>query len=325
MSTMTVKRRIFQILEPARSGDVTSRVVDTLLLFLILLDITCFVLGSIQGLAERPIADFDVDWGGFFVFVETFVLIAFTLEYVLRIWSAGSVPRWAGLRGRWHYALQPMSLVDLASILPLLGHVSAIPVLGVLFPPEFTIFRTFRLLRIGKLARYSKALRTMMRALGQTRKELSVIGSAALVVLLVASSLAWHVEKDVQPEAFSSIPRAMWWAAVTMSTLGYGDVVPVTVYGKLIASVLAFLGIALFALPAGLLGAAFVEEIRTEEERRGHGQKRGTARSRTRHDHIHMGPEQDLLLTCPHCRESFRESESAITGPAPPRQDRTDE
>jgi voltage-gated potassium channel len=321
MSSMTVKRRIFQILEPASRGDVVSRVVDALLLFLILLDIVCFVLGSIEGLAAEPMGMDGLTWAGFFVFVETFVLVAFTLEYVLRLWSAGSIPRWSGVHGRWAYARQPMSLVDLAAILPLLGYVSAIPVFGVLFPPEFTIFRTFRLLRVGKLARYSRSLRTMLRALKETRRELAVIGVAALVVLLVASSLAWNVEKDAQPESFSSIPQSMWWAAVTMSTLGYGDVTPVTVYGKVIASFLAFLGIALFALPAGLLGASFVEEMRTEEERRKLRRKREAERLHRKHDRIHMGLERDLLLTCPHCRQPFRESESAITAPAPPTQD----
>ena len=120
------------------------------------------------------------------------------------------------------------------------------------------IARVFRLLRLAKLARYSEALRTVINVGRRKKKELSVTLLVLSLLLVLASCLVYYVEHEAQPDQFSSIPASMWWAVATLTTVGYGDIYPVTVLGKVLASVIAILGIRMFGLPAGVLGAGFV-------------------------------------------------------------------
>ena len=118
-----------------------------------------------------------------------------------------------------------------------------------------------RIFRVAKIGRYSQSLKLMHRVLSQKKEQLISSVFVLLMLLIIASSMMYFVENRVQPEKFSSIPKTMWWAVATLTTVGYGDVYPITNVGKLIASVIAILGIGMFALPTGILGAGFVEEI----------------------------------------------------------------
>lgn len=148
-------------------------------------------------------------------------------------------------------------LIDILAIAPfylaLAGDLRAIRVL-----------RLFRLFRVIKVARYSKAVQTLGRVIRAKREELLVAVFVLIVLLVLSSSLMYYVENDDQPAAFGSIPEAMWWSIATLTTVGYGDVHPITPLGKFIASIIAVLGIALFALPTGILGSGFVEEMQKE-------------------------------------------------------------
>jgi voltage-gated potassium channel len=126
------------------------------------------------------------------------------------------------------------------------------------------VLRLFRMFRILKLGRYSSALQAFGRVFSRTRAELALVGFTLLVVLILVSSLMYLVEGKVQPELFSSIPAAMWWSIVTLTTVGYGDTVPITELGRVLGALVAIAGIGLYALPTGILGAAFVQEMREE-------------------------------------------------------------
>jgi len=164
------------------------------------------------------------------------------------------------MRGRFRFALSAMPMIDLLAVLPFY-----LPFLG-LDLRFMRAVRLFRLFRVAKLARYSEALRTFCRVLGAKKEELGVTLFTLFLLLLLASCLAYYAERDAQPEAFSSIPAAMWWGVCTLTTVGYGDVCPVTALGKGIAAVIAVLGIGMFALPAGILGSGFVEEIQKRKK-----------------------------------------------------------
>lgn len=149
-------------------------------------------------------------------------------------------------------------VIDAVAILP-----SIFPIFGL----DLRFFRVFRLLRVFrlvKLARYSKALETFGRVLKAKGVELVMIFVFLAIYLVLASSLIYYAEHDAQPEVFSSIPMALWWGVATLGKVGLGQTYPITIWGKLIAGSVAIVGIGLFALPAGILGSAFVDELRSK-------------------------------------------------------------
>jgi voltage-gated potassium channel len=128
----------------------------------------------------------------------------------------------------------------------------------------FRLLRIFRLLRLLKLGRYHSSLGLLGKVLKNRREELTISLVLVLMLVVVASTLMYALEHQAQPKAFSSIPAAMWWGVVTMTTVGYGDVYPVTAAGKLVAGLSLLLGVGLFALPAGILASGFSEELGRE-------------------------------------------------------------
>ncbi|MEH6616472.1 MAG: ion transporter [Porticoccus sp.] len=247
--SLALRKRASEIISPERPNDNRSRWFDYGLISLIILNVISVVVGSIDEVYQQYEAEL-------YCF-EVFSVIVFTIEYVARFWSCvdastnGSAsPRKARLR----YMFSPIALVDLISILPFyLAYFTAI---------DLRILRIVRLLRVFKLARYSGALHTMLAVLA---KEAGALGAAFLVmflIMLLAASGMYAIEHRVQPENFSSIPEAMWWAVATLTTVGYGDVVPVTPLGKLFSGVIIFLGVAMVALPTGIIVSGFADTFR---------------------------------------------------------------
>lgn len=191
----------------------------------------------------------------FFHRVEILFSSLFLVEYVARMWVAAEDPRYRGVRGRLRYALTPAALLDLVAVAPLL--------LAVVGGEAYVarLLRLVRVLRLAKLGRYSVATRALSRAVHARRYELLVTVVVAGFVLLLSSTLMYIVEGHVQPEVFGSIPRAMWWAIATLTTVGYGDAVPVTSIGRVLGGVTAITGIGLIAMPAGILAAAMSDAI----------------------------------------------------------------
>ncbi|MFC1679437.1 ion transporter [Elusimicrobiota bacterium] len=250
---MDTRKRLYEILEVAADDDNASRVFDLFILTLISLNVVALVLETVQ-----PIYD---GFEEYFMVFETVSVLIFTAEYILRIWSCTASKKYsAALTGRARFALTPLAIIDLLAVLPFY-----MPMLG-LDLRVMRAFRLFRIFRIAKLARYSKSLRTFGEVFAAKKAELLTTLSILLLLLIVASSLMYHAEHAAQPANFPSIPAAMWWSIVTLTTVGYGDIYPLTVAGKLLAAVIAVLGIGLFALPTGILGAAFVERLEKQKK-----------------------------------------------------------
>ena len=161
------------------------------------------------------------------------------------------------IRGRLRYALTPMALIDLAAILPLY--------LPLFFTVDLRLLRLLQLLRLLKVIRYSESLRIFTDVYRMKKGELTMVFLVILFLLVMASALIFYVEPDAQTEAFSSIPASMWWGVATLTTVGYGDIYPITPLGRFLGAIIALLGIGLFALPAGILGSGFVGALRRKE------------------------------------------------------------
>jgi len=255
MTLTQVRRRTHEILEVAQPGDIASRAFDFFILSLIALNVAALMVESVEGIHSRfP--------EGFRAF-EVFSVVVFTLEYVLRVWSCTLAERFSHpVWGRVRFVLTPMALVDLSAVAPFY-----LPFLGVDLRFMRAV-RLVRLFRVLKVARYSTAIRLIGRVVRAKREELAVTLFVLSLLLVLASSLIYFCEHDVQPAAFPSIPAAMWWSVSTLTTVGYGDIYPVTAPGKIVASLVAILGIGMFALPTGILGAGFLEEVQTRKGKR---------------------------------------------------------
>lgn len=187
---------------------------------------------------------------------------AFLVEYICRLWVAVEAPALRGHRfPRLRYAFTPAAIIDLLAIVPTLVALTAGGALVLRF------FRVLRILRLAKLGRLSQAWREIAQAVNSRRAELLLTLALALVAMLVSSTLLFWAEADAQPDKFGSIPRALWWSVVTLTTVGYGDVYPVTPLGKFFSAVLAIGGIGLIALPTGILAAAFSDAMQRQRER----------------------------------------------------------
>jgi len=197
----------------------------------------------------------------FFIAFELFSVIIFSIEYVARLWAATEKPHYAGLsplRARLRYAFSPMALVDLLAIAPFY--------LALLIPIDLRYLRLFRLLRLLKLSHYFDGLHVFGSVL---RREGGAIAGALMimiVLIVISACLMFTVENAAQPGHFENIAQAIWWAVVTLTTVGYGDITPVTYGGRLLAIVIMLLGVGTMALPAGILAARFSEELQSRRE-----------------------------------------------------------
>ena len=264
MSEDSLTRRAFQIVEEGDWNDRASRSFD----YFILLAITVSIVGLVAGTVSR-INEFSPV---LFVGIEVVTVMIFSVEWVVRLWSCVEDPSGRyrhPLWGRVRYVLTPMALIDLLAVLPFYI-VLAFPDLGV----DLRFLRAVRLgARVARLSRYSRTMTILGRVLRNTRGELVAVIAAMSLILLIASSLMYFAEHEAQPDKFASIPASMWWAIVTLTTVGYGDVVPVTAMGRVLTASLAVFGIGLIALPAGILGNGFVEETRRHREGREEGRR----------------------------------------------------
>lgn len=198
---------------------------------------------------------------GFFRRFEVFSVAVFSIEYAIRLWTCTIERRFRHpIWGRVRYIFSFLGLVDLLSVLPFYLPGSAVDL------RLLRLFRLARFLRVFKLGRYSRAMQTLQRVIKAKKSELTLALVAASVLLVISASLMYFAEHSAQPKVFSSIPASMWWAVVTMTTVGYGDIYPVTPIGKALASIIALMSIGLFALPAGILASGFSDEMKTKPQ-----------------------------------------------------------
>ncbi|MDX1763847.1 MAG: ion transporter [bacterium] len=243
-----VRKRTFRVLEKASGGDRLSRWVDLFLIALIMLNVVVVILETVAPLKSA--------YNVYFHYFDVISIAVFSLEYVLRVWACTENKRFRSpIFGRIRYMLTPMALVDLLAVLPFY-------LMFMSFDSRFLrALRLFRLIRLVKIGRYSKSFKTFGNVLKAKKEELVINLFVIMVLLVIASSLMYHLEHERQPQAFSSIPAAMWWGVATLTTVGYGDVYPMTVVGKLLGAVIAILGIGTVALPTGILASGFAEEM----------------------------------------------------------------
>ncbi len=250
---MTLRKRAAELLEQGHFDDRPSRLLNLVLIALIALNIAAVILESVDGLGARfrPV----------FHAFEVFSVAVFTVEYIIRVWCSidnVEVRDSSPVIGRLRYMLSPMALVDLLAILPFY--------LSLFFTLDLRFLRALRLLRLFKLTRYSPALGALLDVVQREAEALLAAMFVLLTMLVISAAGIYLLENELQPEAFGSIPAAMWWAIVTLTTVGYGDVVPITPAGKLFGGLISLVGIGMIALPAAILASGFAENMR---ERRG--------------------------------------------------------
>ena len=248
---LSYRARVYRLLEEPGSGRFSGRAVTIFLTVLILTNVAVAVLQSVERLANRYAFEFAA--------FEGFSLVVFVVEYFARVWSAGVNPKYSGFWGTVRFALQPMMIIDAVATFP-----------SIVFPAidfrALRLLRVFRLLRGLKLVRYSKGLQIIITVFRERRAQLLLCVAFVAALIILSSSVMYYAENEAQPDKFSSIPAAMWWAVCALTTVGYGDVVPVTEVGRFLAAVLSLLGMGLFALPAGILAAGFSDHMEATAE-----------------------------------------------------------
>ncbi len=248
------RKRSYEILEKGAADDKWSRKIDLFIISLIFLNVLAVILESVGSLKREYQLVFD--------YIELFSIYIFTIEYILRIWSITEKKEYAHpIQGRLKYLFSFSSLIDLIAVVP-----AYIPLLIGVDSRVIRGIRLLRLFRILKLSRYNRAFSHIRNVLRSKKEELIISLFAVLTLLIISSSLMYFVENKAQPEAFSSIPATMWWGVATLTTVGYGDVYPITSLGKLMAGIMAVLGVGLFALPAGILANGFGNTLENNNE-----------------------------------------------------------
>jgi len=252
----SLQQRIWELVEAGQSeSDTRLDWFDRFILVLIFLNVAAVIIGTV--------ADIERQFGSYLYAFEVFSVAVFTVEYLLRLWACVASPAYADpIRGRLRLVLSPMALIDLTAILPFY-----LPFVGI--DLRFVrIFRLMRLFRVAKLGRYVEGLQMIGRVLRRKREELILAVVVWSFLLVISGSLMYYTEHAVQPDKFTDIPTTMWWAVMTLTTIGYGDVYPVSPLGRVLASLVAVIGIGLFALPTAILGSAFIEAAQERKQKR---------------------------------------------------------
>ena len=245
---MNLRQRVWDTVQTSKAGDRVNRVFIVFIVSLIFLNLIAVIVGSVRWVEKG--------YGKLLDGFEVFSIVIFTIEYIARVWSCTSNPDFSRpIVGRLRYIATPMALIDLLAILPFY-----IPFLNI----DLRVVRSlrfFRIIRVAKLGRYSSSIQLFRTVFQAKKEELLMALMMMLLLIVIASSCIYFTENSTQPDKFPDIPSSMWWAVITLTTVGYGDVFPVTTVGKFITAIIAVLGVGMVALPAGILGAGFVEEI----------------------------------------------------------------
>lgn len=280
-----LKQRVREIVQiPSAPDDYVGRAFDAVIIALIFLNTAAVILETVPGFVDR--------WGSALDWFELVSLAVFVGEYLLRLWSITAEPEYAHpVWGRLRWAMTPYALIDLVAILPALLFVRV----------DLRWLRVLRVIRLLKLSRYADSVQILTNVVKRSRSELLTSFALVLFALMLTSSLMYYAESSAQPEAFSSIPKAMWWGIVALTTTGYGDVVPITGLGRLLAGLTAILGVMFIALPVGILSSSFVQEIEARRKRMNYAAPILAASLNNA-----LAMRRALVSTCPHCGKDIR-------------------
>lgn len=244
-----LRQKTFDILSDNNRYNQGYSIFRVIIIALILLNVLSLCLGSMEGLNST----FKAALMG----IDLVSKAVFLIEFILRLWSCVE-DRNSRYRhpvyGRLKFSTHFLSIIDFLAIIP-----------WILFPIKPNVAILLELIVVLKIIRYSPALMTLGQVLYYERKPVFAALFTMFIVLIFSSGVMWALEKDLQPESFSSIPASMWWSISTLTTVGYGDIVPVTALGKVFGGLITIMGIAMFTLPAGLLAAGFAREIKRKD------------------------------------------------------------
>lgn len=246
-----LQKRVFEIIQCAGPGDIASRFFDSAIVFLIVLSVIAIMIDTF------PLS---VSAKAFVRYMDTAAAVVFSLEYLLRIWTAPCLyPRLSPAGARLRYMISFMALIDLLAVLPFY-----LPRIFPLSLQALRLLRLGKLLEVFKINRYTDALKTVASVF--KRKSSQLLSSMFVILLLIvlASTLMFHAEHSVQPDKFRTILDSLWWSIATFTTVGYGDIYPVTSVGRFLSAILAFLGIVLVAVPTGIISAGFIEQQKND-------------------------------------------------------------
>lgn len=245
-----VKKQVYLLLDPADGGTMWDKVVNTFIVTLILLNIFAVIVETVDSVYEP--------YQEFFHRFDQFSVAVFSVEYLLRLWSCTAAETYKHpVRGRLAYLISTGSLIDLVAVLPFY-----LPLITTYDLRFIRILRLLRFFRFFKLSRYLNASKVIKRVLASKKEELVISLFITISLIIVAASIMYFAEHEAQPAKFSNIPETMWWSVATLTTVGYGDMYPITGLGKTLTACISILGIGMFALPAGILASGFSDEFK---------------------------------------------------------------
>lgn len=248
----TWRRAVFETIEIGHGEDRASRIFDAVIVTLILLNVGAMIAETVPAIQAA--------YGPLLSGFEIFTIAVFTVEYLLRLWTAVEMPflsRTKPWRARLKHASSPALIIDLLAILPFyLNH---------LVPFDLGMLRMLRLLRLLKLSRYSPAMHTLVRVLQNERKALLGACFLLMTAILFSATIMYHIESGAQPDKFGSIPLSAWWSITTLTTVGYGDVTPITPFGKFVGGLTMVIGLCILALPVAIISTGFAQELQRHD------------------------------------------------------------
>lgn len=256
-SDQSLRRSVFEVLETPHGTGGLSRTVDVSIVLLICASVIAVVLESIDALEAR--------YSSLFYWFEILTVSMFSVEYFCRVWS--SVERSEdddsgnAFATRLRFVFSFHAIIDLIAILPFY-----LLTFGLLGGFDMRFLRAVRLLRVLKLTRYSSALNMLFTTISENGRSLGASFFILMTVMLLASSGIYYFERQSQPVDFGSIPAAMWWAFATLTTVGYGDVTPITAGGKIFGALITVVGVGMVALPTGILASGFAHQLKIRSD-----------------------------------------------------------
>ena len=248
-----IKKYIFDLLDPTEQESKLERYIDIFIISLIILNVVMVIADTFQ--LPQYIKDI-------FNILEVFSVVVFTIEYLLRLWTSNYLyPGLSTPKACIKYIFSFMAIIDLLAILPFY--------LPFIFPIDLRVLRTIRvirLFRLFKVNRYTNSLSIIARVFKSKASQLISSVFVVGLLMIISSVLMYSIENPVQPEVFKNAFSGLWWAVATFTTVGYGDIYPITGAGKILSAIIAMLGIGLVAVPTGIISAGFIENISDEKE-----------------------------------------------------------
>ena len=248
-----IRRKVYGVLEASSGDTFLKKVFDYFIITLILLNTFFYIIETVDTLAS--------EYYGFFTAFETFSVIVFTIEYILRVWTCTLTDKYSRpVIGRIKYIFSVFALIDLFAFLPF--YLFTLTHIDLIF---IRVFRLLRFFRLFKLGRYPDAFNVLGKVVKSKKEELILTFSISLILIIVSSSFIYIVEHNAQPDKFRNIPESMYWSVETLTSVGYGDIYPVTPLGKFLTSIISLIGLGMVALPTGILASAFTKELKKKK------------------------------------------------------------